>query len=150
MALIDELMQQPAGPNAQQPVNPNMQQAAGLNTPQDFRGTIAPLAGEDPASIFFAELMAIADDHGLLDGAIETQSLEDQADLADPASADPLQFLSREELTKLVQLYLAIPEPQRSEIGNTFREQLPPHVSQRLEAIIRLVSGRDAQQEVAQ
>ena len=73
------------------------QQPAG--TQQDFRGTIAPLAGEDPASIFFAELMAIADDHGLLDDAMGEQSPEDQADLADPASADPLQFLSREELT---------------------------------------------------
>jgi len=117
---------------------------------QDFRSTIAPLAGEDPASIFFAELMAIADDHGVLDSAMEGQSTEDQADLADPASADPLQFLSREELTKLVQLYLAIPEPQRGEIGNMFREQLPPHVSRRLEAVIRLISGRGAQQEVAQ
>jgi hypothetical protein len=119
-------------------------------TQQDFRGTVAPLAGEDPASIFFAELMAIADDHGLLDSAMEEQSPEDQADLADPASADPLQFLSREELAKLVQLYLAIPEPQRGEIGDMFREQLPPHVSQRLEAVIRLIGGRGAQQEVAQ
>jgi hypothetical protein len=117
---------------------------------QDFRSSISPLAGEDPASIFFAELMAVADDHDLLDSAMQGPNIEDQADLADPASADPLQFLSREELTKLVQLYLAIPEPQRSEIGNMFREQLPPHVSQRLEAVIRLISGRSAQQEIAQ
>lgn len=114
----------------------------------DFRTTMAPLAGEDPASIFFAELMAIADDHDLLDSAMEEPSIEDQADLSDPESADPLQFLSREELTQLVNLYMAIPEPQRSEIGNMFREQLPPHVAQRLEAVVRFIQGRDAQQEV--
>ena len=115
----------------------------------DFRTSIAPLAGEDPASIFFAELMAIADDHGLLDDVMEEQSIEDQLDLSDPGSVDPLQFLSREELTKLVSLYMAIPEPQRTEIADMFRQQLPPQIADRLEAIIRLVQGREAQQEVA-
>jgi hypothetical protein len=91
--------------------------------------------------------MSIADDLGVLDDAFGEESVEDQADLQD-ADADPFELLSREQLTRLVTLFLQIPEPQRSQIANTLRQELPPQVAQRLEGIVRFVQGRDAQQEI--
>jgi hypothetical protein len=104
-----------------------------------------PNAG--PADEFLAELLSIADELGFLDEAFGPPSIADRADELD-ANADPFEFLSKEQLTRLVQLFLAIPEPKRSEIGNALREQLPPQVAERLEAIVRFVGGRDAQQGI--
>ena len=94
MALIDELIQQPAGPNAQQ--------TAGLNTPQNFRSSVAPLA-KDPIEQFYAELMSIGEDLGILDSAIRGER-----------SGPPPQ-LSKEQLQVLMQLFQAIPDQSKVE-----------------------------------
>jgi hypothetical protein len=65
-------------------------------------------------------------------------------------NSDPMEFLNEQQLTSLVEKYMVIPEPQRTQIGDELRKQLPPQVASRLEAIVRFVQGRDAQQEVAQ
>jgi hypothetical protein len=117
--------------------------------PQGFREQISPLTQEGGASgAFVNELLGIASDLGFLDEAFGPPSVADQADLQD-VNADPMELLSRDQLTRLVDLFLAIPEPERSQIGNMLREQLPPQVAERLEAIVRLVQGREAQQGIA-
>jgi hypothetical protein len=117
--------------------------------PQDFREQVGPLTQEGGAAgAFVNELLGIADDLGFLDEAFGPPSVADRADELD-ADADPFEFLSREQLTSLVQLYLAIPEPERSEIGDMLHNELPPQIADRLAAIVRMVEGRDTQQEVA-
>jgi hypothetical protein len=95
---------------------------------------------ESPIDDFLAELLSIADDVGVLDQAFQEPTVEDQVDLQD-TQADPLQFLSREQLTILIQKFLAIPEPERGQLGAQLKEQLPPQVAQRLDAIVRMVQG---------
>ena len=92
--------------------------------------------------------MGIADDLGFLDEAFDPMTVSDQADIQDP-NLDPMQFLSKEQLTTLVNLFMSIPEPERSRIGNQLRTELPPQVASRLDAIVRFVQGRDAQAQVA-
>jgi len=111
-------------------------------------GIMAQDPNAGPADDFIAELLSIADDLGFLDEAFGPLSVADRSDLLDE-NADPMEFLSKEQLTTLVQKFLAIPEPERSRIGDALREQLPPQVASRLEAIVRFVQGRDAQQGIA-
>jgi hypothetical protein len=127
------------------PMQPPMQEQ-----PTDgFRQQIAPLAeGSGPAGAFISELVGIADDLGFLDEAFGPETVQDQADLQD-ADADPMEFLNKDQLTRLVNLFMAIPEPQRSQIGNQLRNELPPQVASRLDAIVRFIQGRDAQSQVA-
>jgi hypothetical protein len=133
-----ELPPELAPPGGTQPGQPQVQ--------DNLRSQLNPMV-QDPVDQFVVELMSIADDLGVLDDAFGEESVEDQADLQD-ADADPFELLSREQLTRLVTLFLQIPEPQRSQIANTLRQELPPQVAQRLEGIVRFVQGRDAQQEI--
>ena len=133
-----ELPPELAPPGGTQPGQPQVQ--------DNLRSQLNPMV-QDPVDQFVVELMSIADDLGVLDDAFGEESIEDQADLQD-ADADPFELLSREQLTRLVTLFLQIPEPQRSQIANTLRQELPPQVAQRLEGIVRFVQGRDAQQEI--
>tara|TARA_R100000781_G_scaffold53762_1_gene35145 strand:- start:2106 stop:2519 length:414 start_codon:yes stop_codon:yes gene_type:complete len=127
------------------PMQPPMQEQ-----PSDgFRQQIGPLAETGgPVGAFISELLGIADDLGFLDEAFGPETIQDQTDLQD-VNADPMEFLNKDQLTTLVNLFLAIPEPQRSQIGNQLRDELPPQVASRLDAIVRFVQGRDAQLEVA-
>jgi hypothetical protein len=104
---------------------------------------------EGPIDDFLMELLSIADELGILDQAFQEPSVADQADELD-ANADPFEMLNQQQLTILVQKYMAIPEPQRTQIGVELANQLPPQVADRLAAIVRFVGGRDAQQVVAQ
>lgn len=104
--------------------------------------TMGPMV-TNPAEDFLVTMMQIADNHGILDQAFGPGSVEDQMDVAQ--APDPMQFLDREELMTLVTKFMAIPEPQRTEIANTLRQELPPQVSQRLDAVLRFSQGRDAQ-----
>ncbi len=104
-----------------------------------MRESLSPMV-ESPIDDFLAELLSIADDVGILDQAFQEPTVEDQVDLQD-TQADPLQFLSREQLTILIQKFLAIPEPERGQLGAQLKEQLPPQVAQRLDAIVRMVQG---------
>jgi len=122
-------------------------QATDAGPAESFRDQLAPLNPGDPASNFLMELISIGDELGILDDSFGQPSVQDQADLQD-ADADPFELLSRDQLTRLVTLFLQIPEPERSKIANTLRQELPPQVAQRLEGIVRFVQGRDAQQEI--
>jgi hypothetical protein len=104
---------------------------------------------QDPVGDFITTFIKIMESKGIdLDEAMGNLSVGDQSDLLDEG-ADPLEFFSREELTILVEKYLAIPEPERSQIGQQLASQLPPQVGDRLASIVRMVSGRESQQEVA-
>jgi len=133
----------PSGPVTQ----PGQEQAIEQMGLREKLSIMAQDPNAGPADDFIAELLSIADDLGFLDEAFGPLSVADQSDLLDENS-DPMEFLSKEQLTALVQKFLAIPEPERSEIGNALREQLPPQVAERLEAIVRFVGGRDAQQGI--
>tara|TARA_Y100000296_G_C5032200_1_gene185440 strand:+ start:237 stop:644 length:408 start_codon:yes stop_codon:yes gene_type:complete len=121
--------------------------AAGQQQNLSLRDNLSPLV-QSPAEDFIAELMSIASELGILDEAFGPETVQDQADLQDMQS-DPMEFLNEEQLTVLVQKFMAIEEPQRSEIAQQLKEALPPQVAQRLAAIIRFVEGRDAQQQVS-
>ena len=113
----------------------------------DLRSQLGPMI-EGPIEDFLVELMAIADEVGVLDDSFGEESVEDQADLQD-ANFDPMELLSRGQLESLVQKYLAIPEPERAQLSEELAEALPPQVVARLAAIIRMFEGRDTQQLVA-
>ena len=122
-------------------------QLLGASEPKtkSFMDQISPLAGNDPAAQFVMSVMDMADRKGVLDDAFKPASVEDRADLLDE-KADPLQFLNRDELVELVDKYLAIPEPQRSQIGETLKRELPPQVGQRLDAVVRFVQQEKVKQ----
>jgi len=109
--------------------------------PKSLADHLGPLAGDDPAAHFMLTLMDIADRKGILDDSFKQPSIDDRLDLQDP-QADPMEFLSREELTELVQKYMAIEEPRRTQIGDELKRQLPPQVGQRLDAVVRMVMGK--------
>jgi len=88
--------------------------------------------------------MGIADDLGILDDSFGQQSVEDQLDVAE--NPDPMQFLSEEQLVSLVDKFVRIPEPQRSQIEQKLKAELPPQVSQRLDAVLRFGMQRGAGQ----
>jgi hypothetical protein len=113
----------------------------------DLRSQLSPMV-EGPVEDFLVELMAIADEVGILDDAFGEESVEDQVDLQD-INSDPMELLNRGQLESLVQKYMAIPEPERSQLGEKLAAELPPQVADRLAAIIRMFEGRDTQQVVA-
>ena len=129
-------------------IPPELPPAAGIapqgQQPQSLRDTLTPLA-QDPAEQFLAEFMSIASEAGILDEAFQEPSIEDQADLQDQG-ANPLEFLSEEQITRLVSLFLAIPEPQRTQMEQQIREAVPPEVANRLDAAIRFAQQRGAGQ----
>lgn len=126
--------------NNQTPTNNPLSEQSSLSD------QLAPLVS-NPAEDFLVTMMQMADDKGVLDSSFQDETVEDQYDVAE--NPDPMQFLSKEELTLLVQKFMAIPEPLRSQIGEQLRQQLPPQVAQRLDAVVRFVEGRDGQQQVA-
>ena len=73
-----------------------------------------------------------------------TASVEDEADALDIGS-DPLEFLSEQQLTTLVQKFMAIPPEEQGPLVEQLRQTLPPEMVKRMEAIIRFVQGRSAQ-----
>jgi hypothetical protein len=95
---------------------------------------------QSPADDFIHELMSIADELGIVDEVFQEETVGDQVDTLD-VKADPMEFLSKQQLTTLVQKFLAIQEPERSRIGAELKKQLPPQVAQRLDAIVRMVIG---------
>lgn len=154
MALIDALLNQETPQQTPNPVSANQQQLAnnmpipgnpiasaaaqGVSNPQQVQqslsDTLRPLV-QDEADDFLVTVAQIADDHGILDDAFGPESVEDQADLLE--NPDPTQFLSKEELMLLAEKFLAIPEEKRTVIEQELRNQLPPEVVQRLEAVLR-------------
>ncbi len=100
-----------------------------------------------PVEDFLIELLGVADDLGVLDKSFGPPSVADQLDVMDQNS-DPMQFLNRQQLESLISKFMAIPEPQRSQIAEKLKQSLPPQVVERLSSIMRLTSGRDVQQQM--
>lgn len=121
------------------PELPSTQQAV----PQQasVREALTPLNTGDPVEAFLTEMMSVAQETGVLDEAFQEPSIEDQADLQD-INANPLEFLNEEQITRLVQLFLAIPEQQRVEIDAELRKVLPPAAMQQWDAAIRFGQQR--------
>ena len=113
--------------------------AAPVPSGSGFREHISQMA-QNPMDDFLVELMSIADELGVLDEAFQPPSVSEQVELQS-GNNDPMEFLSREQLTILVQKFLAIPEPQRSQLKSELEEKLPPQAAQRIASIIRLVQG---------
>ena len=131
--MMDELMQSPQPSTTPQP---------------SFSDQLKPF-NTGPVEDFIITMMSVADGKGVLDSSFAPPSVEDEADLLDEQS-DPMQFLTRDELVLLVSKFMAIPEPQRTQLADKMRQQLPPHIASRLEAVVRFAQGRGAQQQVAQ
>jgi len=120
-----------------------MPQAPGTQAPS-MRDQLSPLV-QSPMDDFLNELVSIADDTGVLEEAMSgTASVEDEADALD-IGADPLEFLSEQQLTTLVQKFMAIPPEEQGPLVEQLRQTLPPEMVKRMEAIIRFVQGRSAQ-----
>ena len=141
-------MQDQQVPLQEQLIAPQASQPQQQQQPKSLVDHLAPLI-QTPMDDFLVTLMNVADQKGVLDAAFQNSTVEDQADLLDQ-QADPLQFLSKEELQLLITKFMAIPEPDRSKLAEQLRQQLAPAVSQRLDSIVRFTQGRDAQQHVAQ
>jgi len=82
----------------------------------------------DPADAFLGELVSIAAELGILDESFGPPSVADQADVLD-VNSDPMEFLNQQQLTSLVEKYMVIPEPQRTQIGDELRKQHPPSMT---------------------
>jgi len=119
---------------------PQQMQEPMAQAPVNLRDSLSPLA-QDPVDDFMVSLMGVADDLGLVDSITQEESMEDLTDLQDP-SADPMQFLSEPQMIELVTKFEQIPEPQRSQLEQQLRSELPPQVSSRLDAVIRFVRQR--------
>jgi len=114
-------------------------------TVDNLRDQLSPMISNEMED-FMVEFLAVADDLGVLDGAFGEESVEDQADLQD-ATADPMQFLSEQQLISLVTKFNAIPEPQRTELESILRAELPPQIVSRLDAVFRFVKQRAGGQQ---
>jgi hypothetical protein len=145
-SLEEDMLAQSAPP--QQGVPGPVQAATTPGVPQaadNLRDQLAPMISNEMED-FVVELMAVADDLGVLDDAFGEESIEDQADLQD-AAADPMQFLNEQQLIQLVTKFQAIPEPDRSRMEQVLRTELPPQISQRLDAVLRFVQQRTRGQD---
>ena len=137
--LEEDLLAQSAPP--QQGVPGPVQAAVTSGVPQaadNLRDQLSPMITNEMED-FVVELMAVADDLGVLDSAFGQESVQDQADLQD-AAADPMQFLNENQLIQLVTKFQAIPEPDRSKMEQLLRTELPPQVAQRLDAVLRFTT----------
>ena len=125
-----------------------MQQLEGLQTaPDDFRSQMHPSAQGDPVQEFFVEIMGMGDDHDLLDSIQAEPDVESQLDEASGVNdqLDPMAEIGQEQMQVLVQKFNAIPPERQHEVVDLFRQELPPEMFRKLEAVVRLMSGRETQ-----
>ena len=104
------------------------------------REVLTPLA-QDPAEKFLAALMSIASELGILDEAFQDATVEDDVDIQGEGVADN-ELLDEQQITELATLFMAIPEPQRSELGQQIKEAVPPNVFRRMEAALKFTQQR--------
>ena len=104
-----------------------------------IRDTLGPLA-TGPVEKFMTELMAVVDESGNLDAAFKPNSVEDDVLAAGP-DTDPLATMNIQQITKLVDSFMAIPEDQRKKLYNDIARQLPPSTMRTIDAAIRLVQS---------
>jgi hypothetical protein len=119
-----------------------------LNPPiGGVRGVLHPSAQGDPVQEFFAEIMGMGDDHDLLDSMQMEPSVENQLDEQSGVNdqLDPIAEIGRDQMQVLVTKFNAIPPERQHEVVDLFRKELSPEMFRKLEAIVRLMSGRDTQ-----
>ncbi len=112
--------------------------------PTGLREALTPLA-QTPSEKFLAALMSVGQETGTLDDAFREPSIEDEADEQDP-NPNPLELLNEQQIIELVELFLAIPEPERSQMEQQIRESVPPNVANQLDAAVRFAQQRGAGQ----
>ena len=116
----------------------------GQTSPGSIRETLSPLV-QDPVEAFLVALLGVADEIGVLDEAFQDSTLEDELDEQAPTEGSG-EFLSEQQITEIISLFMAIPEPKRSQIEQQMREVLPSHVMKRWDAAIRFTRQRGAGQ----
>jgi hypothetical protein len=108
--------------------------------------TFGQLAQGDPLGEFASTLLQVAERNGIdLDTAFGDPTVADEADQLE--GQDPLAALGKDDLMLLVQKFLAIPDEQRMQVEKTLREELPPNIAKRLDAVLRFVTQQANQQE---
>jgi hypothetical protein len=110
------------------------QQVESISSAGDALSSLASSPLED----FMATLTQLTESKGIdLDTVMSGEgSVEDEADLA--GEANPLELFSREEITMLVDKFLAISPEEQSSIMQALDETLPPKAMNMIKAAIRL------------
>ena len=111
-----------------------------------LRETLTPLV-QNPAEAFLAALMSVASEVGVLDEAFQDSTVEDDIGLQSGDAIDN-ELLDQQQITELISLFMAIPEPQRSELEQQIRAAVPPNVLRRLEAAVKFTQQRGGGQNV--
>jgi len=96
---------------------------------------------EDPTGDFITSLVELMERKGIDMDEAMTGSVEDELDLAE-GDADPLEFLTQEELIMLVEKFNALDPTAQAQLEQEFIQKLPPAFVQRLRAVQRFVGGR--------
>ena len=95
---------------------------------------------QDPTGDFITTLVEMMEAKGIdMDQAMQG-SVEDDLDLA-AGDADPLEFLTQEELVSLVEKFNALDPAAQAQLEEAFIQELPPKFVQRLRAVQRFVGG---------
>jgi hypothetical protein len=114
------------------------------NSPGDLRSMIMPSALGNPTAEFFLELIALGDDFNVLE-SLNDEPVEVALDDVSGDADATLEELGPDELQRLAQMFSAIPDEEKGKIVAMLREALPPDMFRKAEALVRMVSGRDAQ-----
>ncbi len=95
----------------------------------------------DPTEEFLISLIELAESKGMDMDEIMGQppSVEDQLDEQDP-TADPAEFLSREEMEAMMQKFEAMPPEAQQGIMQQLQAEAP-EMFQRIQAIMRMLRG---------
>jgi hypothetical protein len=120
-----------------------------LDSGGDFRQLMASSAQGDPVQDFFGEIMAMGNEtlpNGLDDIGLEPD-VESELDERSGVNEqiDPVAEIGAEQMQALVLKFNAIPPERKHEVVDLFRKELDPGMFRKLEAVVRLMSGRDTQ-----
>jgi len=118
-----------------------------LDSGGDFRQLMSSSSQGDPVQDFFGEIMAMGNDHDLLDSMQMEATVENQLDESSGVNdqLDPMAEIGRDQMQVLVEKFNAIPPERQYEVVDLFRKELSPEMFRKLEAIVRLMSGRETQ-----
>ena len=118
--------------------------------PEQGQQSVSPIADQmevtvqDGVGDFLTTLIRLVESKGLnLDDIMAENSVEDEADLADPSGIDDItEFLTEEELVLLVQKFEALEPDAKKHLEQEFLDKLDPKLIQRLRGVQRFVQGR--------
>jgi hypothetical protein len=95
---------------------------------------------QDATGDFITTLVELMENKGIDMDTAMAGSVEDDMDIA-AGDADPLEFLSQEELVMLVEKFNALDPQAQAQLEEAFIKELPPKFVQRLRAVQRFVGG---------